>query len=105
MVYIQVENCNQRFDRLKMLKNNGWEDPDLIATKEKKILKTRSMVSKKTTTSKKRLKSALSEMLKEARKNIKKENEVLSSSIQCHTPRKNTWIVSSKTVIIVVFIP
>lgn len=90
MVYLQVENCIQRFDRLKILRNSGWEDPDLNTMKEKTIRKINSK-----TTSRKRVKSSLSEMLKEARKKLK--NPVRSPLVQCQTPRSNnTWIVSTK---------
>lgn len=112
MVYLQVENCNQRFDRLKSLKTNGWNDPELVVSKEKKIRTENSMVSKKKTV-KKRVNTALAEMLKEARAKYKesKENKVRdnhwnsnilvsenrSSPYRCKTPRKtNTWIVSLK---------
>lgn len=88
MVYLQVENCNQRFGRLEVLKKNKWEDPDLSVIKEKKIRKTNAMVSKNK--SKKRINSAISIMLKEARKNLK--NEIKENSVG--TPHKNTWIVS-----------
>lgn len=37
MVFIQVENCDKRFDRLNQLKANNWEDPDLQVKKVKKI--------------------------------------------------------------------
>lgn len=98
MVYLQVENCNQRFERLKTLKNNEWIDPDLNVVKEKKISKLSSMVSKKP--KEKCVNSALSAMLKEARKKIRnetKENkaEGRSPMVRCVTPRRSTWVVSA----------
>ncbi|XP_055311605.1 uncharacterized protein LOC129574137 [Sitodiplosis mosellana] len=93
MVYLQVENCNQRFNRLEILKNNKWVDPDLCVIKEKKIRKTNSMISKNTI-SKKRVNSAVGVMLKEARKILR--NETKENDVGRRTPMTQhggTWIV------------
>lgn len=92
MVHLQVDYCNQRFDRLKILRNNDWSDPDIKKEKKIRISKT-SMVSKNKA-SKKRVNSAVSMMLKEARKNLRKEGTKENNPlIRCVTPRKNTWVV------------
>lgn len=44
MVYLQVENCNQRFERLEQLKTNNWEDPEINIAKQKKLQPKNSMV-------------------------------------------------------------
>lgn len=95
MVYLQVENCNQRFDRLKKLCSTDWIDPDI--QKEKKIRMAKTSMVSKNKTSKKRVNSAVTMMLKEARKNLKKEGTKENNPlIRCITPRRSTWIVSSK---------
>lgn len=92
-----------------MLKNNDWEDLVLSEMKEKKIRNLRSMVSK-TKTSKKNVTSALSAMLKEARKNFRnatKENEVgvKTPTFRCVTPHKNTWVVRMNLLSCIQIIP
>lgn len=44
MVYLQVENCNQRFERLEKLRTNNWEDPEINIAKQKKLRPNNSMV-------------------------------------------------------------
>ncbi|XP_031618886.1 guanylate kinase-associated protein mars [Contarinia nasturtii] len=106
MMYIQVEQLNQRFERLKMLKENNWEDPAINVSKQKKIRPDNAMVAK-FKPAKKRVNSALAAMLKEARKkyNESKENKEMSNQINDvvfmkkrlssakSTPQKTPWIV------------
>lgn len=57
MVYLQVENCVQRFEELENLRNNQWKESDL---KENAVKKT----------SKKMKNKSIGVMLKKARKNL-----------------------------------
>lgn len=116
MVYIQVEHCNRRFERLEKFKKNDWEDPELNIVKQKKLRRQNAMVTKpkKTTT---KANSALTKMLLEARKNLKESktktianqstNMVITpiamklkgrlsmaSGSKHSTPSKPAWIVS-----------
>lgn len=111
MVYIQVEQLNQRFERLEMLKSNNWEDPALVnVPKQKKLRRDNAMVSKKPA-AKKRVNSALAAMLKEARKKYieSKENKQQSNQVndvvvmgkrfsltKPATPQKSVWNVSTQ---------
>lgn len=124
MVYIQVENCNKRFDRLDVLKANDWQDPDIKVTKTKKIKANGAITKAKAKTIKPN--SVLMEMLMKARKKVmeSKENKETqigvvgpvfslsrrksllqnrssnfspakrSSTPSKGTPRKTIWIVS-----------
>lgn len=74
MVYIQVENCNKRFDRLDVLKANDWQDPDVKVTKTKKIKANGAITKAKFKSIKPN--SVLMDMLMKARKNVEsKENK------------------------------
>lgn len=67
MIYLQVENCNQRFERLENMKKCNWDDPELHVVKKKKIRAEGITIAKSKPTITKRPNSALSEMLKLAR--------------------------------------
>lgn len=73
MVYMQVENCNARFDRLDTLKANDWTDPDIKVTKTKKLKTNGGIVKAKG--KKRRSNGMLSKMLDEARKKMKESKE------------------------------
>lgn len=124
VVYIQIENCNKRFDRLEVLKENQWQDPDLKVTKKKKI-RSNNAISKNIKPKAFKANIVLAEMLKAARKNFidnqqkEQNNECtgnekifaftrrksllaaaqLNDSIsrRSRTPRKSIWIVSKYT--------
>lgn len=70
MVYIQVDNCSARFQRLDSLKDNNWEDPELNVRKEKKIRNNDTTIAKKKPRND-RANSALAKMMQEARKKYK----------------------------------
>lgn len=120
MIYLQVENCNQRFERLEKLKKCNWDDPELHVVKKKKIRAEGITIIKNKPTITKRPNSALSEMLKLARQKhidnktskhnantiddvliLTKRKSVLGN-IQTDnfiphrvvTPQKSLWIVS-----------
>lgn len=123
MVYMQVENCNARFDRLEGLKANDWQDPEIKVTKTKKI-KVNGAIGKTNKAKMSRPNSVLAKMLMEARKKMKetKENHeskvvaadrssifslsrrksLLNDSVarktgtpqKSGTPRKSLWVVS-----------
>lgn len=100
MVYIQVENCNARFQRLEVLKENNWEDPELRVVKEKKIIKDKAMVAK-AKPAKKRINSALAAMLKEARQKYTEskqnaKNTSTNESIVIVTNRRLSVLNKSK---------
>lgn len=75
MVYMQVENCYRRFERLDVLHANDWQDPDVKLPKVKKIKPNGAISKPKAKTT--RPNSVLAKMLNEARKKMKesKENE------------------------------
>lgn len=121
MVYIQVENCDKRFERLRALRENDWQDPDIKVTKQKKLSANSGVVKKKVKPKSSRPNAMLSQMLAEARKKFiedkKKEAEAnndngenglvmgpkrkslvpaqLNGSLRKSTPRKNIWVVSA----------
>lgn len=112
MVFLQVENCNKRFERMTALKDNGWQDPDLkrkIVKKKKEPL--HGVTSKNSLQAKPaRSNSTLSKMLQAARKqfNENKTTETKKTILtnlqnesmhRVSSPRKNgrtnIWIVSN----------
>lgn len=97
LVYIQVENCNYRFEKLESLKNNDWinfED----APKEKKIQKKNAMVNKHKITTKRQASESLSKMLMEARKKVNESkfnyqcNQKNINMVRTITPSKPIWV-------------
>lgn len=112
MVFLQVENCNKRFDRLTALKNNGWQDPDLkpkVLKKKKDPLHGVNNANGNNLKAKSvRSNSTLSKMLQMARKQFNENKNAeprksilasLQSEPRVSSPRKNVrksiWIVSS----------
>lgn len=112
MVFIQVENCDKRFQRLNMLRSNNWEDPELKKLAAKKKKPKLNGVSN-ANNFKAKSNSALSQMLKAARKQFKENAEretatgnrrrslVLSAvgdeaicQVNKTAKRKSIWVVS-----------
>lgn len=111
MVYMQVENCDKRFERLQQLKSNGWEDPELKRKAKKPKRPALNGVTNTTSFKAKapRSNSALSQMLRAARqkheetKALELKNAVLAtiqneSTRRISSPRK---ITKRKTVFVV----
>lgn len=101
MVYLQIENCNQRFELLETLKSNNWEDfcdgNTGNITKQKKLQPKNSMVTKNKPSHK--CNSALAKILKQARENYKTSNKnsgtkFIDNSVKKIQASKNGWMVS-----------
>lgn len=102
MVYLQIENCNQRFERLETLKSNNWEDFCDVntgnITKQKKLQPKNSMVTKNKPSFK--CNSALAKILKQARENYKNSNKnsgthfIDNSKVKKLQASQNGWMVS-----------
>lgn len=112
MVYMQVENCDKRFDRLDKIKANGWQDPELVPTKVKKI-RSENPISKSKPKAVRTGNPALEKILREARRRHRENalandngvvfamgklapsNRLNSSGARVSTPRRSIWVVSS----------
>lgn len=70
MVYLQVDNCNQRFERLETLKKDNWIDATMNVSKEKKI-RTEGITIAKNKPVKKNANRALQAMIQKARQQYK----------------------------------
>lgn len=92
MVYLQVDNCNIRFDKLKEWKENEWKDPIVEIMKQKKI-RTGSGINKNKSKTKRTMSSSLAKMIMAARQGMKDKNaEPLSddpSNIMVFNKRKS----------------
>lgn len=70
MVFMQVENCNERFRKLDVLKENDWVEVDLLPVKVVKQTKIRKAAKKGISAS-----SGIQKMIEEARLKMK-ENKI-----------------------------
>lgn len=71
MIYKQAENLDQRYDKLKILKENNWEDPDIVTTALKK--KNNGAVKKRV---KKPRNDDLMKLIKMGQKSVKERQRI-----------------------------
>lgn len=74
MVFMQVENCNERFQKLQILKENDWVEDDFLPVKVLKQTKNRKVVKKEVSAS-----SGIQKMIEEARIKMK-QNKISSAT-------------------------
>ncbi|OAD56738.1 Disks large-associated protein 5 [Eufriesea mexicana] len=89
MMYMEVENCNLRFEKLEKLRSHGWKEEELLVD---------GPITKKRTTTKKKLKSAkpgsIRSFIAEKKKNV---TEKMKNNNDTNRPESNkNQILGSK---------